>query len=104
MKKLQKGDTVVVIAGKDKGSQGQVEKVLENNKLLITNVNLAKKHVKPNPEKGVQGGIESINMPIDASNVAILNPETNKADRVGFKIQEDGKKDRFFKSNNQIIA
>ncbi len=104
MVKLKKGDSVIVIAGKDKGKQGQIDKVLANNKLLIANINIAKKHVKPNPDKGEKGGIVNVNMPIQASNVAILNPQTNKADRVGFKFLEDGKKVRYYKSNNEVVS
>ena len=104
MRKLKKGDNVIVIAGKDKGKQGEIEKVLNDQKILVTNVNIVKKHTKPNPDKGVTGGIVNKNMPIHVSNVAILNPQTNKADRVGFKYLEDGKKVRYFKSNNEVIA
>ncbi|MBF0264365.1 MAG: 50S ribosomal protein L24 [Gammaproteobacteria bacterium] len=104
MAKLRKGDTVIVVAGKDKGKQGQVEKVLKDDKLLVTNINIAKKHVKPNPDRGITGGIVSKTMPIHASNVAILNPQTNKADRIGYKFLEDGKKVRYFKSNDEVIA
>jgi len=104
MKKLQKGDEIVVITGKDKGKRGQIDQVLPNNKVLISNVNLAKKHVKPNPNAGENGGIVEKAMPIQISNVAILNPATDKADRVGFKFLEDGKKVRYFKSNNEVLA
>jgi len=104
MAKLKKGDTVIVVAGKDKGKQGQIEKVLKDDKLIVTNINLAKKHVKANPDRGETGGIVSKAMPIHVSNVAILNPQTNKADRVGYKFLEDGKKVRYFKSNNEVIA
>jgi len=104
MAKLKKGDTVIVVAGKDKGKQGQIEKVLKDDKLIVTNINLAKKHVKANPDRGETGGIVNKAMPIHVSNVAILNPQTNKADRVGYKFLEDGKKVRYFKSNNEVIA
>lgn len=104
MKKLKKGDEVVVIAGKDKGKRGQIDAVLPNDKVIISNINLAKKHVKPNPNTGEKGGIVEKAMPIQISNVAIFNPATNKADRVGFKFLEDGKKVRYYKSNNEVIA
>ncbi len=104
MKKLKKGDNIIVIAGKDKGKQGQIEKILPNDRAIVTNINLAKKHVKPNPNTGEKGGIVDKAMPIHISNLAIYNPATQKADRVGFKFLEDGKKVRYFKSNNEVIA
>jgi large subunit ribosomal protein L24 len=103
MNKLKNGDDVIVIAGKDKGKQGQIDKILSNGKILVTNVNLVKKHVKANPNAGEAGGIIEKNMPIQASNVAIFNSATNKADRVGFKFLEDGKKVRYLKSNGEVI-
>lgn len=102
MLKLKRNDEVVVIAGRDKGKRGKVIKVLEG-KLLVSGVNVVKKHQKPNPQRGTQGGIVDKEAPIDASNVAIFNPQTQKADRVGFKILEDGKKVRCFKSTNEVI-
>jgi len=104
MKKLQKGDEIVVLAGKDKGKRGQIETILPNDKIVVSNVNLAKKHVKANPNAGESGGIVEKAMPIQISNVAIVNPATDKADRVGFKFLEDGKKVRYFKSNNEVLA
>lgn len=103
MNKLRNGDNVIVIAGKDKGKQGQIEKLLGNDKVIVSNVNLAKKHVKANPNAGETGGIIEKVMPIQLSNVAIFNSATNKADRVGFKFLEDGKKVRYFKSNGEVI-
>ena len=103
MNKLRNGDDVIVIAGKDKGKQGQVEKILTNGKIVVSNVNLVKKHVKANPNAGEAGGIIEKVMPIQSSNVAIFNAATNKADRVGFKFLEDGKKVRYFKSNGEVI-
>ena len=103
MVRIKKGDEVIIIAGKDKGAIGTVTKVLEK-KLLIDGVNLAKKHVKPNPQAGVEGGIITKEMPIAVSNVAIYNSETKKADRIGFRINEDKKKERFFKSNGNTVA
>lgn len=106
MNKIIKGDKVIVIAGKDKGKQGQVVKVL-GDKVVVEGVNVAKRHQKPNPMRGIEGGIIVKNMPLAISNVAIFNPETNKADRVGVKLVEsDGKvkRVRFFKSNGSIIG
>lgn len=102
MNKIRKGDQVIVIAGKDKGARGQVKSV-ENNKALIDGVNTVKKHVKPNPQKGVEGGIQTKSMPIELSNIALINPGTQKGDRVGIKSLEDGRKVRFFKSNNELV-
>lgn len=104
MKKIRKGDTVVVIAGRDKGKQGEVLSVLSSsNKVVVTGVNSVKKHTKPNPAKNETGGIVDKIMPLDLSNVAIYNPETKKADRVGYKV-EDGKKTRIFKSDGKEIS
>lgn len=102
MNRLRKGDEIIVITGKDKGKRGSVSSVLSNGKVLVDGVNLVKKHTRGNPQTGVQGGIVTKEMPIDASNVALLNPETNKADKVGFK-EEDGKKIRFFKSTGKAV-
>ncbi|AXT45045.1 MULTISPECIES: 50S ribosomal protein L24 [Chromobacterium] len=103
MRKIRKGDEVVVITGKDKGKRGTVLRVLDE-KLVVEGVNVAKKHQKPNPVRGVAGGIVEKTMPVDASNVAIFNPASQKADRVGFKILEDGRKVRVFKSNGEVIG
>lgn len=106
MNKIVKGDKVIVTAGKDKGKQGKVIKVL-GDKLMVEGVNVVKRHQKPNPMRGIEGGIIVKNMPLAISNVAIFNPETNKADRVGIKLVEsDGKvkRVRFFKSNGSIIG
>jgi large subunit ribosomal protein L24 len=100
--KIKRDDEVIVIAGKDKGKTGKVSKVLANGKVIIEGVNLVKKHQKPNPHAGVAGGIIEQEASIDVSNVAIYNSETGKADRVGFRV-EDGKKVRFFKSNNELV-
>jgi large subunit ribosomal protein L24 len=104
MQKIKQGDEVIVIVGKDKGKLGRVSKVLEDNKLLVDGVNKAKKHQKGNPNAGVSGGIVDKIMPIDVSNVALYNPKTKKADRVGFRFLEDGKKVRFFKSTKDIVG
>jgi large subunit ribosomal protein L24 len=101
--KIKKGDEVIVISGKDKGKRGTVVKVLEDNRLVVENVNMVKKHTKPNPNKGEPGGILDKEMPLDISNVALYNPTTGKGDRVGFKILEDGKKVRIFKSNQEVV-
>ena len=103
MKKLKKGDSIIVIAGKDKGKKGEVLKVVEPDKLIISNINLAKKHVKGNPNKGESCGIIEKEMPMHISNVMILNPISKKGDRVGFKNLEDGKKVRVYKSNKEVI-
>jgi large subunit ribosomal protein L24 len=103
MKKLKKGDQVIVLIGKDKGSKGKILKVLDDAKVLVEGINRAKKHQKGNPNSGVQGGIIDKDMPLNISNVALLNPETKRADRVGFKFLDDGKKVRFFKSTNEVI-
>jgi len=104
MNKLNKGDEVVVISGKDKGRRSAITQVLSNGKLLVQGVNTAKKHQKGNPNAGVTGGILDKDMPIDASNVMLVNPATGKGDRVGFKVLEDGKKVRFFKSNGEVVG
>lgn len=104
MRKIKKGDEVIVITGKDKGRRGQVIRVLAaDNKVVVQNVNVAKRHTKPNPARGVSGGIVEKEMPIDVSNVAIFNASTGKGDRVGIRVLEDGRKARFFKSNNELI-
>jgi large subunit ribosomal protein L24 len=100
--KLKRDDEVIVIAGKDKGKTGKISTVLANGKIIIEGVNTVKKHQKPNPQAGVAGGIIEQEAPLEISNVAILNSETGKADRVGFRL-EDGKKVRFFKSNNELV-
>jgi large subunit ribosomal protein L24 len=102
MNRLQKGDEVIVIAGKDKGKQGTVSQVLQNGKVVVDGINLAKKHVKPNPMTGDAGGIVEKEMPIDASNVALFNPETKKADKVSFKVEGE-KKVRVFRSTGKPV-
>jgi large subunit ribosomal protein L24 len=103
MNKIRKGDEVVVIAGKDKGRRGSVLKVLEEDRILVENVNMAKKHQRPNPNAGVTGGIVEKEMPLHISNVMLYNPVTKKGDRVGLRKLEDGRKVRFFKSNNEVV-
>ena len=104
MNKFKKNDDVIVIAGKDKGSRGNVLSVLGNDQVLVAGVNKVKKHQKPNPVKGTTGGIVEIEKPIHISNIAIYNATTKKADRVGVKQLEDGRKVRVFKSNGEVIA
>lgn len=103
MQKLRKDDEVIVLTGKDKGKQGKILKIIDNKKLIVEGINRAKKHQKGNPNAGIQGGIIDKDMPIHISNVALYNPETKKADRVGFKFLDDGKKVRFFKSTNEVV-
>ena len=102
MSKIKKGDEVVVTTGKDKGRRGTVSAVLATGRLVVEGINVVKKHQKPNPMKNQPGGIITKEMPIQASNVAIFNPATGKADRVGFKV-ENGRKVRIFRSNGQAV-
>jgi large subunit ribosomal protein L24 len=103
MRKIRKGDEVIVLAGKDKGKTGRVSSMEGADKLVVENLNLVRRHTKPNPMRGEQGGIVEKEMPLDVSNVALINPVTNKADRVGFKSLEDGRKVRYFKSNGEVV-
>lgn len=103
MLKIKRDDEIVVIAGKDKGKRGKVLKVLEKNRLLVAGVQMIKKHQKPNPQAGVAGGIIEKEAPIQVSNVALFNSATNKGDRVGFKVLEDNKKIRIFKSSGEAV-
>lgn len=102
MRKIKANDEVIVIAGKDKGKRGKVARVLDDQRVIVSGVNVIKKHTKPNPQANIPGGIVEKEAPIQVSNVAIFNAETNKADRVGFKV-EDGKKIRVFKSNGAPV-
>ena len=102
MSKLRKGDDVVVLSGRDKGKRGTVLQIIENSRILVDNVNVIKKHVKTNPNRGETGGIIEREAPIQISNVALFNPNTNKADRVGYKFLEDGRKVRVFKSDGEV--
>jgi large subunit ribosomal protein L24 len=103
VKKIRKGDQVVVIAGRDKGKRGTVLSRVDDQRVTVEGVNVVKKHLKPNPLKGVTGGVTSKTMPIHQSNVAIFNPATGKADRVGIKLLADGKKTRVFKSSGEQV-
>ena len=102
MMKIKQNDEVIVIAGKDKGSVGTVTKVL-GARVIVEGYNLAKKHIRPNPQDGIQGGIEEKEMPMSVSNVAIYNPTTKKADRIGVRVNDEGVKERFFKSNGEAV-
>lgn len=103
MQRIRKGDEVVVIAGRDKGTKGTVLSRVDDSHVIVEGVNVVKKHVRPNPHLGVAGGIVEKNMPIDQSNVMLVNPETGKGDRVDFK-EVDGKKVRVFKSNGAVVG
>ena len=103
MNKIRSGDEVIVIAGRDKGKRGKVVQRADDSKLVVEGVNIVKKHAKPNPMKGVTGGIVEKTMPIHQSNVAIYNAATGKADRVGVKLLADGKKVRVYKSSREEI-
>jgi large subunit ribosomal protein L24 len=103
MNKIRKGDQVIVTTGRDKGKRGTVTLRVDDSKIIVDGVNVAKKHVKPNPLKGTTGGVVDKTMPIDQSNVAIFNPVTGKADRVGIKLVDGGKKIRVFKSSGEEI-
>ena len=104
MDKIRKGDEIVVIAGKDKGKRGAVVRRVDAEHVVVEGINRAKKHVKPNPVKGVVGGVVDKDMPLHVSNVSLYNPATQKADRVGFKQLEDGTKVRIFKSNGEVVG
>ena len=102
MRKILKGDEVIVTAGKDKGRRGTVQQVFDD-RVLVDNVNVAKKHQKGNPNAGLPGGIVDKEMPIDISNIMVFNPATGKGDRIGIKTLDDGKKVRIFKSNGETV-
>jgi len=103
MRKIKCNDEVIVIAGKDKGKRGTVSRLVGDDKVVVAGVNIVKRHTKPNPNAGQAGGIIEKEAAIAVSNIAIFNPESSKADRVGFKIEDDGKKTRIFKSTNKAI-
>ena len=102
MFKIKRDDEVIILAGKDKGKRGKVRKVLDNDKVIVSGINMVKKHTRPNPQAGVAGGIVEKEAPIQVSNVAIFNPQSSKADRVGFKVEGDTKV-RIFKSTGEVI-
>ena len=103
MRKIKRDDEIIVTAGKDKGKRGKVLRVQADGRLIISGVNIVKKHQKPNPQMNIPGGIIEKEAPIQSSNVAIFNHAISKADRVGFKVLEDGKKVRVFKSNGEAV-
>lgn len=102
MNKIKKGDEVVVKTGKDKGRRGTVLQVLENGRVLVEGINIAKKHIKPNPNVGEPGGIKDKAMPIDVSNVLVFNPKSKQGERVGFRVEKDGSKVRVFQSGDVV--
>ena len=103
MRKIKKGDDVIVITGKDKGKRGSVLRVVDAEHVLVEGINLVKKHQRPNPMKGTAGGIVDKEMPLHVSNVAIYNPASQKGDRVGVKLLSDGRRVRVFRSNGEMI-
>ena len=102
MAKIKRDDEVVVLAGKDKGKRGKVRKIVDSNRVIVSGVNMIKKHTRPNPQAGVQGGIVEREAPIQVSNVAIFNPATDRGDRIGYRVDGDSKV-RVFKSNGAEI-
>jgi large subunit ribosomal protein L24 len=104
MRKIKKGDNVIVIAGRDKGKRGDVTQIVDAEHVVVAGINQVKRHTRPNPMKNEQGGILSKDTPIHVSNVAIWNPVTLKPDRIGFRTLEDGRKVRFYKSNKEVIG
>lgn len=103
MKKIRKGDEVIVIAGRDKGKRGTVSRIISDEKMIVEGVNVVKRHTRPNPSKGTTGGILEKELPVHRSNIALYNPQLSKADRVGIKRLEDGKKVRYFKSTDEVV-
>ena len=104
MRKIKKGDNVVVIAGRDKGKRGDVTQIVDDDHVVVAGINQVKRHTRPNPMKNQQGGIVTKETPIHVSNVAVYNPVTQKADRIGFRTLNDGRKVRFFKSNGEVLG
>ena len=103
MNKIRKGDKIIINTGKDKGKQGIVLSIINDKRVLVEGLNMAKKNIKPNPSKGDKGGVVPKEMPLDISNIAIFNSSTNKSDKVTFKNLKDGKKIRIYKSNKEAI-
>lgn len=106
MKRIRKGDDVIVIAGKDKGRRGTVSRVVDDQRIVVEGVNVAKKHQRPDPNRGIPGGVVDKEMPLDVSNVMLWNPKADKGDRVGFRIEGEGenrRKVRYFKSNDEVV-
>jgi large subunit ribosomal protein L24 len=102
MNKIRKGDEVIVTTGKDKGRRGTVLQVMQDDRVLVEGINLAKKHIKPNPNIGEPGGIRDTAMPLNISNVLVFNPKTKKGERVGFRVEKDGTRVRVFKSGDKV--
>ncbi|MDH4293009.1 MAG: 50S ribosomal protein L24 [Betaproteobacteria bacterium] len=103
MRKIKKGDDVVVLTGRDRGKRGTVRQIVDAEHLLVDGANRVKKHQRPNPAKGMTGGIIDKEMPIHVSNVALFNPVTKKADRIGIRQREDGRRVRYYKSNGEVV-
>ena len=103
MRKIKKGDEVIVLTGKDKGKRGSVLRVVDSERLVVENINMVKRHTKANPQKGEAGGILDKEMPMQLSNVALYNAQTGKGDRVGIKTLEDGRKVRYFRSTGEVV-
>ena len=103
LSRIKKGDDVIVLAGKSRGARGTVLRILDDDRVVVEGANLIKKHERPNPQRGTQGGIVEREAPIHMSNVALFNPITNKGDRIGIKVLEDGRKVRYFKSNGEVV-
>lgn len=104
MRKIKKNDEVIVLAGKDKGRRGKILSILTaKNRAIVEGINLVKKHLKPNPQKGVTGGVVTREAPINLSNIAVYNPIAKKADKVGIRVLEDGRRVRYFKSNKELV-
>ncbi len=103
MNKIRKGDEVIVTTGKDKGRRGTVLQVLKDGRVLVEGINIAKKHVKPNPNVGEQGGIQDRAMPLDISNVLVFNPKSKRGERVGFRVEKDGSKVRVFRGSGDVV-
>ena len=103
MRKIRKGDEVIVLTGKDKGKRGTVVRVIDSEKVVVENVNMVKRHTKPNPQRGEPGGILDKEMPLHISTVGLYNPAKGGADRVGVRVLEDGRRVRYFKSNGEVV-
>jgi large subunit ribosomal protein L24 len=103
MRKIRKGDDVIVLTGKDRGKRGTVIRIVGDDRVVVENINMVKRHTKGNPQRGEPGGILDKEMPIHISNIALYNPASGSGDRVGFKILEDGRKVRVFKSNQEVV-
>lgn len=103
MNRIRKGDEVIVIAGKDKGRRGTVLEIVEDDRILVEGMNIAKKHQKGNPNQGIEGGIVDKAMPMHISNVAVFNPKTKQGDRVGFRVSDEGSKERIFRSSGEVV-